>query len=94
MYKRQLQKIAQSFINSAEFAAAYGSNLSNTAFINALYSNVLHRAPDAAGSAYWLGQLSSGANQAQVLSLFSESVENAANVADLIGHGIAHQMVA
>jgi len=89
-----LQSIAQSFINSAEFTATYGSNLSNAAFVNALYSNVLHRAPDAAGNAYWLGQLSNGANQAQILSSFSESVENAANVADLIGHGVVHQMVA
>lgn len=89
-----LQSIAQSFINSAEFTATYGSNLSNAAFVNALYSNVLHRAPDAAGNAYWLGQMSNGANQAQILSSFSESVENAANVADLIGHGVVHQMVA
>jgi hypothetical protein len=86
--------VANAFINSPEFAATYGSNLSNSAFVNALYSNVLHRAPDAAGNAYWLGQLSSGSSYAQVLAAFSESVENAGNVATLIGHGIVHQIAA
>jgi hypothetical protein len=80
--------VANAFINSPEFAATYGSNLSNSAFVNALYSNVLHRAPDAAGNAYWMGQLSSGSSYAQVLVAFSESVENAGNVATLIGHGV------
>jgi len=89
-----LQSIAQSFINSPEFAATYGSNLSNAAFINALYSNVLHRAPDAGGQSYWLNALNSGASRAQVLTAFSESNENVANVATLIGHGIEHQMAA
>jgi len=87
-----LLSVANAFMASPEFTAAYGTNPSNSAFVNALYSNVLHRAGDAAGNAYWLNALNSGASRAQVLTAFSESNENVANVATLIGHGIEHQM--
>lgn len=86
--------VANAFINSAEFGSIYGSNLSNSALVNALYSNVLHRAADASGSAYWINALNNGTSRAQVLELFSESPENVGNTASLIGQGIVHQMVA
>jgi hypothetical protein len=84
--------VANAFINSAEFAKAYGANLSNGALVNALYSNVLHRAADTSGSAYWINALNNGTSRAQVLELFSESVENVGNTASLIGQGIVHQV--
>jgi len=69
--------IAQSFINSNEFALRYGANNSNEEFINNMYKNVLGRLPDASGLAYWVGNLNSGADsRVNVLGGFSESAEN------------------
>ena len=80
--------VANSFINSAEFVKSYGNNLSNSALVNALYANVLHREPDAAGANYWLAALQNSASRAEVLVNFSESAENVSNVAALIAKGI------
>lgn len=85
--------IANAFMNSAEFAAIYGANLSNTALVNALYSNVLGRAGEAAGQAYWINALNNGTSRAQVLASFSESNENVGNVANLIANGIEVELV-
>ena len=41
-----------------------------------LYDNVLHRAPDAGGYAYWMEQLAGGMAREDVLIGFSESTEN------------------
>jgi len=69
--------IAQSFINSNEFALRYGANNSNEEFINNMYKNVLGRLPDASGLAYWVGNLNSGVDsRVNVLGGFSESAEN------------------
>lgn len=89
-----LLTVANAFINSPEFAVTYGGSLSNAALVNALYANVLHRAGDAGGQTYWLNALSNGTSRAQVLAAFSESNENVAGVASLIGHGIEMQMAA
>ena len=83
--------VANAFINSAEFVKAYGNNLSNSALVNALYANVLDRAPDASGAAFWsaiLEKSSSSTARAEVLVNFSESAENISNVAALIAKGI------
>lgn len=88
-----LVMIANAFMNSPEFAATYGANLSNTALVNALYSNVLGRAGEAAGQAYWINALNSGTSRAQVLASFSESNENVGNVAGLIANGIEVELV-
>ncbi len=66
--------IAASFVGSAEFQTTYGS-LGDSAFVTLLYQNVLHRAPDPGGQAYWLGQLGGGASRASVVTGFSESPE-------------------
>lgn len=69
-----LQTIANGFVNSAEFQLVYGSQ-SNTQFVTLLYSNVLHRAPDATGLANWVASLDAGNSRASVVVGFSESVE-------------------
>jgi V8-like Glu-specific endopeptidase len=56
-----IDQIANQFIGSAEFTARYGSALTNTQFVTALYQNVLGRAPDPVGLAGWVGALNSGA---------------------------------
>jgi hypothetical protein len=55
-----LSAIAYQFANGPEFAARYG-NLSNGQFVDLIYANVLCRAPEAGGRAYWVGLLDSGA---------------------------------
>jgi hypothetical protein len=81
--------VAQSFINSAEFIAQYGANPSNASYVNNLYQNVLHRAGDAGGIAYWNQQLNSGAvTKAYVLEQFATLPEGAADVAPAIANGI------
>jgi hypothetical protein len=70
-----LDSIAASFAQAPEFVATYG-NLSNRAFVERLYLNVLGRPGDAAGIDFWTGQIDSGArSRGAVLAQFSESAE-------------------
>jgi len=55
-----LNAIATAFGNSAESQALYGSQ-SVAQMVSNIYEQSFNRAPDAAGSAYWVGQISSGA---------------------------------
>jgi hypothetical protein len=75
-----MDSIATSFIASDEFKTLYGSNLTNDQFVTQIYSNVLHRAPDASGKAFWLKALDSNVSRAHVLNQFSASQENKINV--------------
>ena len=72
-----LSAITSAFATSSEFATAYGS-LSNTAFVDQLYLNILNRAVDAAGESYWSGQLAAGVSRATVMSALLESTEGKA----------------
>jgi V8-like Glu-specific endopeptidase len=82
-----LQTVANGFVSSTEFQADYGQ-LSNTNFINLLYENVLHRGSDPTGLSFWLGQMSGGATQAQVVLGFSESTENINDSATALSQGL------
>lgn len=77
--------VAASFIASDEFTARYGSQLSNAAFVDALYQNVLHRPGETAGVAYWNEVLDKQlATRADVLVSFTQLPEyvglSAANI--------------
>jgi hypothetical protein len=62
--------------------------------VSKLYANVLHRAPDAAGQAYWLGVLDTGlVSQAGVLASFSDSPENQAQLVGTIQNGFEYTPV-
>lgn len=52
--------VIQSFVNSQEFTNKYGAaaSVNATAFVTALYTNILGRAPDAGGLAAWTSVLS------------------------------------
>src|SRR5579871_2885058 len=70
-----LSQISTIFANSAEFTALYGATATtpaNQALVSALYFNVLNRAPDAAGLAYWSSQ---NLDAAQLLQAFAQSPE-------------------
>ncbi|MFZ6647757.1 DUF4214 domain-containing protein [Undibacterium sp. TJN25] len=83
-----LTQVAAGFVNSVEFKKLYGDNISDNAFLTALYSNVLHRAPDQAGFDYWNGRVSDGMSRAGILASFNESDENIAQVVGQMSHGI------
>lgn len=73
-----LSRIANIMASSAEFQKRYGS-LDNGQFVDLVYQNVLHRAPDDAGRRFWVDQLDSGARtRGQMMVGFSESAENKA----------------
>ncbi len=71
-------EIANSFINSAEFTLTYGAlgSLTNTQFVQLLYTNVLNRSADAGGLNHWVDQLATGMTRATLLITFSESTEH------------------
>jgi hypothetical protein len=85
--------VATSFVNSSEFVQKYGANTTDAQFLTALYQNVLHRAPDAAGYDFWAEALHH-TSRAQVLVDFSESTENQAQIIGTIQHGIDYTPLA
>jgi Ca2+-binding RTX toxin-like protein len=82
-----LLQVAQDFAASAEFQNVYG-NLDDTDFVTRLYENALHREPDTAGLAGWVGFLAEGNSRAQVVLDFSESQEHINDTAAHINNGI------
>ncbi len=69
-----LSKIANHFIESAEWTATYG-HVDDRRFVQLLYENVLDRQPDDEGWDYWVDLLASGDHRATILLGFSESIE-------------------
>lgn len=72
-----LNAISAEFARSDEFVQTYGS-LSNPAFVDLVYRNVLGRRADAGGRAFWIGQLDGGFDRGAMMVGFSESPENIA----------------
>jgi|GEM_PF-693078 len=84
--------VAKNFVNSAEFKTAFGgSNPTVETLVTKLYNNVLARAPDAGGLAFWQDKLNTGWSTADVLGYFATSNENIVNVTPLIANGIQYQ---
>jgi hypothetical protein len=71
---RSLVSISSSFAVSSEFTNRYGT-LTNRAFVDRVYRNVLGRAGDAAGLTYWTSRLDGGMSRGQVMANFSQSSE-------------------
>ena len=70
----ELSQVSSAFASSDEFAATYGS-LTDGEFVDLVYQNVLGRAPDAPGRAFWMRQLAGGVSRGAVMIGFSESSE-------------------
>lgn len=83
-----LYDIANSFRQSAEYTTVYGENATNQAIIEKFYNNVLDRAGEAEGVAYWVEQMEQGLTVHGVLTSFSNSAENITNVEANIDDGI------
>jgi Ca2+-binding RTX toxin-like protein len=85
-------QLAQIIIESSEFITAYGV-MSDSQFITRLYTNALHRQPDAAGLAFFAGNLASGAStRADLLVGFSESAESQAAIIGVIQGGMVYTL--
>lgn len=70
-----LTTISQSFATSNEFKVTYGP-LTNRAFVERIYQNILGRDGEPSGITYWTGELDSGRrNRGSVMVGFSESGE-------------------
>ncbi len=76
---RSLNSISQSFAGSQEFDNTYGS-LSNRAFIERIYLNVLERPGEPSGIDFWTLELDRGTPRGNVMALFSESNEFKASI--------------
>lgn len=74
-----LQQIAHEFTWAPEFKEKYGENPTDTVFLEKLYQNVLNRAPDADGYAYWLTRVDDSSRE-QIMLEFSDSAENKVQV--------------
>ncbi|MCU1372538.1 MAG: hypothetical protein JWO77_3732 [Ilumatobacteraceae bacterium] len=70
-----LHKASEQFARSSEFTRAYGA-VSNGAFVDLVYQNVLGRAPDSGGRTYWIRKLNAGFPRGSVMINVSESSEN------------------
>lgn len=69
---RDAKQAAESFFNSVEFTR---KTLTNQQYLDTLYRLFFDRAPDAAGNAYWLGQLNSGKDRKWVRDAFYNEQE-------------------
>ena len=76
-------QIAGQFVASPEFAGRYGAEPTDTAFITAIYQNVLNRPPEPAGLASWLGALQTY-SRGEVLNAIAQSPENTAVTAKAV----------
>ena len=85
---QSLADIARGFVASPEFGARFGTGLSDDAYVGRLYANVLGRAASDAELAFYREGLNAGLTREQVLVGFSESPENKALTAPLVGAGI------
>jgi hypothetical protein len=86
-----LAAVAQGFVDSKEFKDMYASVTSNSDLVNKFYEHVLHRAPEKGGFEFWVGVLDQhAASVADVLVAISESNENQAGLAPVIGNGFAY----
>lgn len=73
--KWSTRRIAAFFAASDEFQSTYGPDLSNAAYVDVVYHNVLHRSPDEEGAAYWREELDKGMGRAEMMLLISNHPE-------------------
>ncbi|HEY1042492.1 MAG TPA: DUF4214 domain-containing protein, partial [Telluria sp.] len=86
-----LSAVAGDMMTSPEFVANFGANLSNQQLVETLYQNILDRAPEQAGLAYWVDALNAGTiSQPDALAFISESTENRSSVDPTIANGFMY----
>ena len=86
-----LANVADGFVHSAEYRTLYSDVTSNASLVERYYINILGRAPEKAGLDFWAAVLdNNNATVAQVLAAISESAENVAGTAQIIGNGFPY----
>lgn len=75
--------VSEFFARSDEFVARYGS-LDDGAYVDLVYRNVLGRAPEAEGRAFWIQELGAGLPRGVLMARFSESPEFVAQTDGLV----------
>ena len=85
-----LSAVAADFVTQKETTDLYGTNSSNTTFVNLLYQHVLHRPLDQAGADFWVKGLDNGVARGEVLKGFSESGENIAQLVATTHNGFEY----
>jgi hypothetical protein len=78
---------ASALAGSPEFIGRYG-NLTDAGFVNRVYQNVLGRAGEPTGVAFWAETLAGGATRGSVVIGFSESAEFKAKFLTIAHDGI------
>jgi len=88
-----LIEAAARFIDSNEFRAMYGTSPTDEQYLTKVYQNVLGRNPEPDGYNWWLNEIRTNPEKtrAKVLADFSESTENKAGTAQLVGQGIIYE---
>jgi hypothetical protein len=85
-----MHQIAAGFVASREFSDLHARDPSHAGIVDSFYRNALDRPADADGARFWNDLLERKVlDVAEVLLGFSESPENQANTAELIGQGMA-----
>src|SRR5665213_1244997 len=77
-YNAELTAIATGFASSAEFHSLYGATPAPSSFVASLYQDILGRAPDAGGDAFWVNQLNAAGNTAAAQGAVALSFANSA----------------
>lgn len=85
---RLLKNVSNAFVNSAEFKVLFGSNTTNSQFVDALYNNVLNRSPDPDGAVFWETSLITSIDRADLLIAFAESAENKSLTSSAFDDGV------
>lgn len=74
IHTKGLEWIARHFAESSEFQRRYGS-LDTAGFLELVYANVMDRAPDPGGRAYWTNRVANGLSRGGLMLYFSDSSE-------------------
>lgn len=77
-----LADISYYFAQSSEFNRS--ATLDDEEFVRFVYTNVLDRAPDPEGFAYWVDQLAAGTERGELVLYFSEGIEYVTRTAPVI----------
>ncbi|AUB78974.1 hypothetical protein BBH56_07610 [Spiribacter roseus] len=87
-----VDEVAAEFVASDEMAEKYGASLTDRAYVDALYNNVLGRSPDDDGFEFWLNAIENNpaVSEESLLVEFAESTENVENVAGIIDEGVMY----
>jgi hypothetical protein len=72
------EQVEAALLGSTEYVQLHGGT--DLAWIDAIYSDLLDRAADVGGAAYWLGQLQQGVGFYQIALSIADSAEHAAVV--------------